>query len=658
MRPRLHQRDLPCPQGQRNPSVWRIPHQAPSPRRLAQIQLQQLKFLSMEVNPGKENIDQIFGTTTFYIDFYQRQYKWNDEPVNKLLDDVFYKFNDEHRKYSSSDIDVEQLIEKYGWYYLNTYVTNKVDGKEYIVDGQQRLTTLTLILMKLREMARKYHSQLEGWIGDKIVGRSGYKTNFWMNHEPSTDTMNALYQNGSIDNPLDSTLTSKNMVANYRAISSRLERELPDGDLKRFDAFVFYFLKRLVLIRLDIAQTDVPMVFEVINDRGVRLKPYEILKGKLLGQIEKEELKALKLDELWDKQVAKINALKDDEIDQFFIYFLRAKFANTTADRKKYDSDYHRTIMSIEGLGLDHNPKNVKKFLTTSFKYYTNLYEKIRKYRDNFTEGFEYLYYNGLTQMDTQYMLVMSACTVDDPEEDEKIKQIAFHVDRLFCLLQLQRSYDSNEFGREIMALSAKIRECETSAIQEKFNETLLAMLSKAQNTENLNSVWNYSYFKNVGYDLDKRFLRYVLARLDLFISQNTNMKMRHNLYDLVINRGAVYGFHVEHILARRQENVDLFTDEETFNSERNRLGDLLLLKGPDNQASGNEPYSEKLKTYANTLYWNETLRKDSYENKLDFIRWIERINLGIRPMDTFGPNEIEERHRLMYELFKLIWAI
>ena len=49
----------------------------------------------MDVKPDNQNIDQLFGTTTYYIDFYQRQYKWNEEPVKKLLDDIFYKFNDE-----------------------------------------------------------------------------------------------------------------------------------------------------------------------------------------------------------------------------------------------------------------------------------------------------------------------------------------------------------------------------------------------------------------------------------------------------------------------------------------------------------------------------------------------------------------------------------
>ena len=53
----------------------------------------------MDVQPDKQNIDKLFSATTYYIDFYQRQYKWTDEPVKRLLDDVFYKFRDEYIKY-------------------------------------------------------------------------------------------------------------------------------------------------------------------------------------------------------------------------------------------------------------------------------------------------------------------------------------------------------------------------------------------------------------------------------------------------------------------------------------------------------------------------------------------------------------------------------
>ena len=372
----------------------------------------------MDVQPDKQNIDKLFSNTTYYIDFYQRQYKWTDEPVKRLLDDVFYKFNEEYKKHKDLSLPLDQVISKYSWYYLNTYVTNLVDGKLYVVDGQQRLTTLTLILIKLKHLAKQFSSQLDGWIGQKIVGLSGYKTDFWMNHEAHKKSMQDLLDGKSTDQiNTDSGLSAQNMVSNYTVVSSRLDSELTN--LHRLESFVFYFMHRLVLINLNVEQTDVPMVFEVINDRGVKLKPYEILKGKLLGQISKEELDGLKLNELWEEQVSKINAFKEDEIDQFFIYFLKAKFADTIGEGRRYDKDYHRAIFSENKLQLDHNPQEVKKFLQNDFKYYTNLYSKIlRHYNDNsLSNGFSNVYFNSLTEMDMQFLLILSSCGLKDPQE-------------------------------------------------------------------------------------------------------------------------------------------------------------------------------------------------------------------------------------------------
>ena len=140
----------------------------------------------MDVSPINENIDALFSNTTFYIDFYQRQYKWNDAPVKRLLDDVFYKFWEEHKRFQDSDEESETIINKYSWYYLNTYVINvdERSNKNYIVDGQQRLTTLSLILIKLMRMAKAYDGdELRQWISTKIVGWSGRKKNFWMNRK-------------------------------------------------------------------------------------------------------------------------------------------------------------------------------------------------------------------------------------------------------------------------------------------------------------------------------------------------------------------------------------------------------------------------------------------------------------------------------------------
>lgn len=93
----------------------------------------------MDILPSKQNIDAVFSNTRYHIDFYQRDYRWNDEPVLRLLEDVFYKFNEAYDEHKALPPSPEVTEAKYPWYYLNTYVTNKIGGKVFIVDGQQRL---------------------------------------------------------------------------------------------------------------------------------------------------------------------------------------------------------------------------------------------------------------------------------------------------------------------------------------------------------------------------------------------------------------------------------------------------------------------------------------------------------------------------------------
>ena len=613
----------------------------------------------MDIAPDKQNIDKVFSNTTYYIDFYQRQYKWTEIPVKRLLDDVFYRFNEEYKKFKDSDIPINKNIDKYSWYYLNTYVTNIVDGKLFVVDGQQRLTTLTLILIKLKHLADKFEEEdLKGWLESKIMGRSGFEKNFWMNHTSHLSTMKDLFDGKDLNSiNTDSGITAQNMVKNFNEISKYINLELKDK--AKFHAFTFYFLKRLVLINLDVKQTDVPMVFEVINDRGVKLKPYEILKGKLLGQINKDELVELELNEIWDNQVKLINDFKEDEIDEFFTYYLKGKLTDTRGLAQKFDKDYHRVMFEEEYdkvLELNHNPKGVKKFLLNDFRYFTNLYHKVYNYYKEFNEKQPYVFYNNLTQMNMQFLLILSACKLEDPEEEEKIYTISKNLDKMFCLLQLQRSYNSNTFSTDIYKLSAEIRNKSIEEIESVFNKYLLAQLSDVRGVA-VESVFNYSLFKDTGIDLEKRFKRYFFARIEKFIASNTKMEMKQTFYNLVQNTGTVNGFHIEHILSYNEENKALFdNNDELFERERNRLGGLLLLKGSDNISSNNETFKKKLASYANTLYWNETLRSDTYKSKLDFNKMINEYNLNFRPYEQFGANELEERHRLLFDMIRIIW--
>lgn len=614
----------------------------------------------MDISPDKQNIDQVFSSTVYWIDFYQRDYKWNPEPVRRLLSDIFYKFEEQYEKHPELDASKEIITAHYPWYYLNTYVTNTIDGRVYVVDGQQRLTTLTLFLIKLKHLADKFESKAGKWLDQKIAGHSGFDMAFWMNHVRHIKTLGALYENDNDLKNIDVStgITAVNLVNNYQVISDHLDKKIPTKH--KFETFTFYFLYRLVLINLSVEQTDVPMVFEVINDRGVRLKPYEILKGKLLGQIDKVEMEKDDYNGKWEKRVTQVNQFSEDEIDNFFRYFLKAKFSSSRKDGQRFDGDYHREMFKQDmntQLKLEHNPTAVKGFLKDTFRYYSDLYSKVWVLATKQDADTPWVFYNKLNEMDGQFLLTLSACMLDDGEEILKIQVISREIDRLFTLLQLQNSYDSNDFAVKLFQISNELREKSFEEIRPVFDKFLLRTLSERRAVP-VNQPFSYSYFRNASIEhLNIRFIRYFFARIDYFLAEGMKVGMKHSISDLVTKRGDVNGFHVEHILSRNEDNFALFNnDKERFEQERNRLGGILLLKGRDNISSSNEVYSQKLKTYANTLYWNETLREDTYKTKLDFKAFKEKSNLDLHHVNHFGPNELEYRQKLLFDMANIIW--
>jgi hypothetical protein len=308
-------------------------------------------------------------------------------------------------------------------------------------------------------------------------------------------------------------------------------------------------------------------------------------------------------------------------------------------------------------LKLDHNASEVKSFLKGAFRYYTGLYARLWDATQTESATLRAVFCNDLNEQDNQFMLVLSACKVDDPEETAKIQAVATGLDRLFTLLQLQGAYDSNQYAARLFAISADIRDGTAAAIPGVFQKHLIEELTERRG-QPVSEAFSYALFRPMSIDrLNIRFARYFYARIEGLLSQGMKQQMRQSLKDLVTLRGPVNGFHLEHILSRNDENLALFAgDQERFDQERNRLGGVLLLRGKDNCSSGNEHFPNKLASYANTLLWNETLRADTYKSKLDFKSFKAANGLGFRALKQFGPAELEERHELLFQLCTLIW--
>ncbi|MCG2734760.1 MAG: DUF262 domain-containing protein [Candidatus Methanoperedenaceae archaeon] len=609
----------------------------------------------MDIFPDNQNVEKVFAGTIYYIDFYQRDYKWKKDQILNLLDDIFHKFSFEYKP--DLDANEKNISEKYGWYYLNTFVTNDSNGKTYLVDGQQRLTSLTLFLIKLYHLANKYKSQQKEWIKDKILGHTAKGIYFWMGQSDRKKAFENLYEKDikGIEESLNN-LSVENIYKNYETISTYIDNQL-DTEHK-FETFTLFFMRRLVLINLSVAQTYVPMVFEVINDRGEKLKPYEILKGKLLGQIDKNEVE--EYNKIWEDVIHRLQTHGDDQIDYFFRLLFRARYVNSLSESKEFDGDYHKTIFVNKWnntLKLKWNPVNVKNFIKKEFSYYVNLYIKLLEETSKDDSAIsEFLLYNSLNDQDRQYLLILSACSLNEVQENEKIKIVSKLFDKYFTLLNLNGCYDSNNFTESVIYLNVAIRDKSIEEIKDLFNNQLLKDISskKAKQTD---TPFIWTYFKDAGYTtIQKRFLRYLFARVEHFISKECNMPAE-NYNNLVLNTGQKNGYHIEHNLAHNKENLELFdNNEELFERERNRLGGLVLLKGKDNLSSGSERYVDKLKTYAGTNVWNQTLLEDFYHKKKDFEDFNKRFKLNFKPIPNLNKDMIEERSNIMFNLVKIIW--
>jgi len=109
-----------------------------------------------EIRGDAKTIRQLLGGTKYAIDYYQREYKWATKQVQELLDDLSSKFRDDY------DLSHDRSeVEKYGHYFLGSIIISDKEGQKFIIDGQQRLTTLTLLLIFLHNLQKSRPDQVK-----------------------------------------------------------------------------------------------------------------------------------------------------------------------------------------------------------------------------------------------------------------------------------------------------------------------------------------------------------------------------------------------------------------------------------------------------------------------------------------------------------------
>ena len=555
--------------------------------------------MAQEIIPDKQSVLSCLKQKVYYVDFYQREYVWSKETVEVLLNDIFYAFELSYKEHQDEEMSPE-VLEKYSWYYMNVFITNKVEGKVFIVDGQQRLSTLTLIATKLFHLTKNIN--LQDILRECIYARDMFQGNiFCIDNEKRKDVMQSILDGIEYDKPFKNK-TEETLASRYTDISKYIDSKSMDEN--ELTAFIYYFLNRLVLVELSIQKDDTPMVFEVINDRGEALKPFEILKGKMIGLLAKSDTEAY--SPKWDHALVRINGKEDS----FFTDYFKSQFIfkkNATVE-SAIMSSYHRYIfdyndianrLSFRRTDKNHNA-NIKHFINDDLEYYSNLYEKIGNSKDEYVSY--NLYINGFSGL---FQNIMAACEVNDHDETEKIKTIAKEADRLWVLFVLNGVYDSNEFQNVSYKLNELLPGRNVVEYRSIYNDLIIKTIKEKRNVSGVVSLLDFNSFLRKNYsNTNTRFLRYLFARIEKYICDNTNQAMQNDVNYISTRTGNKTGYHIEHILSENDTNRGYFNNNDEFEEKRNQLGGLILLKGLDNISSGNEEYNGKLKTYGNGLIW------------------------------------------------------
>ncbi len=643
------------------------------------------------ITPDGKTINKVFSENQrYYIDIYQRDYKWDKLQVETLLRDIEIKFNLTELKILDPKKIKENVLNHFKPYFLNTFLTCKESNNISIVDGQQRLTTLLIMLIKLRQLLNTINNSDEYPVKsinvnvlDKLIFEADEFNDpeYYKIYNPNRQGAFNKILKGDEFEPLEET--QKKIIENYEIISKYYDSFFKKDnliDVNKLTHYIFYILEKLNIVEIKIEdQENVSTIFEVVNDRGLGLKPYEILKGKFIGSLPlklKEEANKIWVDlqnKYYNAEISNSTENKID-LDSFFKMYFRARFSESESEYKKFEDKYHYEIYQnkkiLDFFNKFENPDELYNWVVTEFKYYAELHFYIRTTYEN-----EYLIYNKLLDQNQQYLLIMSSIILNDSEKDTKINLVAKKLDQLHTTLRLLDEYESNMFQDIIQKLNTQIRNKKLDEIEQVFDSVLISYLEeKGIFTKGIykkiSDLYKYELLENMK-NKWLNFSKYVLMRVDRYLSKQLDKPSycgeELNELENRFNKNNLkrYGMHLEHIYADNDKNIKLFTneqgifDEAKFKETRNKLGVVLLLKDKQNISSNNDYYDKKIEDYATSnLIWNELLvgHIDSIDvknlpNNLTFTK-IEPAETKVFPLD-----KVEVRQKELFEIIKVIWG-
>ncbi|MEK6227576.1 MAG: DUF262 domain-containing protein [Chloroflexota bacterium] len=597
-----------------------------------------------EIDGKGRTVRELLANRKYAVDYYQREYKWQRKHVAELIDDLADKF------LGSYEAGHERgIVAEYGHYFLGSIVISDKDGQKFIIDGQQRLTTLTLLLIYVHHQLHDADEKRQ--VTELVFSQQYGKKSFNLDIADRTVCMEALY-NGEEPQDADGSESVVNILARYADIEELLPEQLRGATLPYFKDWL---IENVHLVEITAySDDDAYRIFETMNDRGLSLTPADMLKGYLLTNISDNEQRT-RASKVWKERIAELLEIGKDEDADGIKSWLRGQYAESIRDRKRGASpqdfdliatEFHRWVGDHkEQLGVT-NSTEFARFIERDFAFYARWYARLRRAAESLTPGLECVYHNAQQQFTLQYPVLLAPLRVDDPEPTSlrKIRVVASYIDIL-----IQRriwNWKAIDYSTMQYAMFLVMKD-----IRAKPPEELARILRERLDADPVTFASN-DRFRLHG--TNGRQIRRILRRITDFVETRSGQASRYAEY---AQRGK-NSYEIEHVWADHPElHTDEFAHPSDFQEYRNRIGGLLLLPKSFNASFGDLPYEKKREQYVSQNLLAQSLHERAYDHNPGFKRFIDESAVPFRPHPAFKKIDIDLRQELYQRLAEQIWS-
>lgn len=534
--------------------------------------------MATEIKCEKKVIREIFNMW-YCIPDYQRAYVWDTDQVRDLLDDTIsaYRENKEAQYFLGS------MVLK-----INEKSVNNVSYTEYeLLDGQQRITTVFLILACMRDMLTdypQYQNSLAGFVyqaEDAILQQPERMRIIFNIRSDVRDFVNEHIKplHGTCDDALlKEKMQAKDVNISIRNMANAMlvAHEFLEENKSEIIGYLSYFLNKVLMIYVATEELqDAFQLFTVLNNRGVKLSSSDILKAENLKELSAADRTS------WATRWEEMETYFGEDFDKFLSHIrtILVKKKQTTTLLKEFDEFVYSN----------------QEYDRTQKKYVPRT-PILRRGRDTFELLYSY-YHTYQEVFDTDHSVVTGDYEITNYL---KLMETGFGADYWIApVLDYYRKYRRRGFVAFLKALDRKLSAdwitAATPTVRMENVNAILREIEASQDSavllQSKTFTINKSDFERVinGDIYGRSFAKYLLLKLDLIYRGSSTPMIPQAIAS------------IEHILPRNP-SADSQWVKDFSAAEReewtNKLGNLVLISRRKNTSQGNRDYVEKKEKY------------------------------------------------------------